>query len=130
MLLAEVRQRLQGHILRRARVTRLLEVERPGLLQERGHLRVEGVEEFPHTRGMEMFASPLEGRGQGRPYAAPLVAEQGEQADRGPAQVGGGMYLKAATLIGAKISDRPVINTTLGQITISGLMYKFMSAIQ
>jgi hypothetical protein len=40
------------------------------------------------------------------------------------------MYLKAATLIGAKISDRPVINTTRGQTTIPGLMYRFISAIQ
>jgi hypothetical protein len=78
---------------------------------------------------VELFAPPLDGWGQRRADAAPLVAEQGEQADRGTAQMGG-MYLKAATLIGAKISDNPVINTTLGQITIPGLISRFISAIQ
>ncbi len=42
----------------------------------------------------------------------------------------GGMYLKAATLIETKIIDRPTINTTRGQITRPGLMYRFISAIQ
>ena len=42
----------------------------------------------------------------------------------------GGVYRKAATLIGAKIIDRPQINTTRGQITCPGLMYRFIRAIQ
>ena len=41
-----------------------------------------------------------------------------------------GVYLKAATLIGAKIIDRPTIITTRGQTTCHGLMYRFISAIQ
>jgi hypothetical protein len=33
-------------------------------------------------------------------------------------------------MIGAEISERPVINTTRGRTTIPGLMYRFISAIQ
>ena len=33
-------------------------------------------------------------------------------------------------MIGAKINDRPQINTTRGQTTCSGLMYRFIRAIQ
>ena len=90
LLLAEVRQRLQGQLPRRGPVTRLLEEEGSALLKERVHRRVERVEKFAHTRRVELFASLLEGLGHRRADAAPLVAEQGEQADRRPAQMCGG----------------------------------------
>ena len=41
-----------------------------------------------------------------------------------------GLYLKAATLSGAKIIDTPQIITTRGQTTCHGLMYRFTNALQ
>ena len=40
------------------------------------------------------------------------------------------MYIKAATLSGAKIIDRPTMTTTLGQTICQGLMSRFMRDIQ
>ena len=40
------------------------------------------------------------------------------------------MYLKAATLSETKIIESPTINTTRGQTTCPGLMYRFIRAIQ
>jgi hypothetical protein len=40
------------------------------------------------------------------------------------------MYLKAATLRGAKTIESPAIVTTRGQTTCHGLICRFISAIQ
>ena len=78
---------------------------------------------------MKLFAALDEGLGDRRTDAAPFVSKQGEQAD-GRLRRWLGVYLNAATLIGAKIIDKPQISTTRGQITCVGLMYRFIIAIQ
>jgi hypothetical protein len=64
LLLNQVLERLQGQLLRRGRVTRQLKVEGSALLKKRIHHRVERIKKFAHSRRVEMFAPPLDGRGQ------------------------------------------------------------------
>ena len=130
LLLAEVRERLPGHLLRRGRVAGLLEEERPGLLGEGIHGRVEGVEELAHARRVELLAPLLRWSGPSTCRRCPPRCGAGPTGRPPPRAGARGVYLKAATLSGAKIIDRPTISTTRGQITCHGLMSRFISAIQ
>ena len=91
LLLPEVRQPLQGHLLRPGRIPGVAGRKRPGPGPGRNSRRVEGVEKFPQARRVELFAAFLDGLGHRRADAAALVAEQGEQAHRRAAQVLGGV---------------------------------------
>jgi hypothetical protein len=69
--------------LRPGRVAGLLEEERPGLVEEVLHVRVQGVEGFAQARRVERQAPFFDRLRQRCADAAPLVAEQVEQPDRG-----------------------------------------------
>ena len=119
LLLTEIGKRLEGHPLRPGRIARPLHVVDLTLTEEGLHVCVQRAEVLAHASQVELLAPLLDDLVDRHAHAAPLVAEQGEQAHRAPRRCGG-VYRKAATLIGAKIIDKPQINTTRGQTTARG----------
>ena len=130
LLLAEVVQRLQGHLLRRGRVARLLEEEGLALLEGTSSPSgLRGSRNSPTRAVWKWSRRHSKAWARDVPTLPPSLRSKANRPTAAPRRWGG-MYLKAATLIETKIIDRPTINTTRGQITRSGLMYRFISAIQ
>ena len=86
LLLAEVVQHLYGHLPRLGRIAGVLQEESMPPIQERVHVGVQRCKTVAQPRKVELLAAFLDGLGHRRADAAPLVAEQSEQADSGPAQ--------------------------------------------
>ena len=89
LLLTEIVQRLEGHLLRPGRIARLLQEVGLTLTEEGLHVRVQRAEVLAHAGQVELLAPLLDDLVDRHAHAAPLVAEQGEQADRGPRRCGG-----------------------------------------
>ena len=84
LLLTEIGKRLEGHLLRPGRIARPLHEEGLTFIEKGLHMRVQRAEVLAHTCQVELLAPLLDDLGDRHADAAPLVAQQGEQADRGP----------------------------------------------
>src|SRR5271166_14780 len=85
LLLAQVCERLQGQLLRGSRIAGLLQERSGSLIKEGTRSRVEGIEPFAKTEAVELITALLNRLSQRGPYAAALVAQEAQQADRRPA---------------------------------------------
>ena len=87
LLVAQVREALQGHLFRGDRIAGLLEKTGLGLIEIRVHRRVERIEIFAEAQAVELLAAFVNGLGDRSADAAAFVAQQREQTDGGAAQL-------------------------------------------
>jgi hypothetical protein len=78
---------------------------------------------------VELLAAFLDGLGDGGADAAAFVAQQGEQADGGAAQLLGDVQERRDVQRGED-HRQAAMTTTRGQTTCQGLMSRFISDIQ
>src|SRR5271170_1970276 len=87
LLLAQVFEFLPRQLLRRQGIPGQLEEELLALREKGIRRRIEGIEIFAETQGVELIAPLLEGLRQRHPDAAALVAQQAQQAHGGATQL-------------------------------------------
>src|ERR1700722_18382785 len=86
LLLTQVFELLHSQLLRGDRVSVLLNEERLSAREKAAGGRVEGIKILPKPQDVKLIAPLLEGRGQRHPDSPPLVAQEPQQANGGPAQ--------------------------------------------
>ena len=86
LLLAQIVEGLQRHLVRGDGIAGLLEETRLDLREIGIHGRIERIEIFAEAQAVELIAPFLDRLGDGSADAAAFVAQQGEQTDGGAAQ--------------------------------------------
>jgi len=81
LLLAQILECLPGQLLRGNWIAGLLQEQRPSLIEEGSHSRVERIEGLAKPQRVKLVTALLHCLRQRRPHAASLVAQQTQQAD-------------------------------------------------